>query len=79
MFHPGLLSSYLSWWELKIIVNGYVTILFVLRYMKFISLTTKTILIKPYTICSSHQLGLEVERPEWSTTFSFFAINNCTG
>ena len=24
-------------------------------------LTTKTIEIKPYTICSSHQLGLEVE------------------
>ena len=37
-------------------------------------LTTKTIQIKPYTIRSSHQLGLEVERPERSTTFSFFAI-----
>ena len=38
--------------------------------------TTKKIQIKLYTICSSHQLGLEVERPEWSTTlillFSLF-------
>ena len=30
--------------------------------------------IKSYTICSSRQLGLEVERPEQSTNFSFFAI-----
>ena len=34
------------------------------RYMKVVYLMTKTIQIKPYTICSSHQLGLEVERPE---------------
>ena len=40
--------------------------------MKFVYHTTKTIQIKPCTICSSHQLGLEVERPEWSTTFFFF-------
>ena len=33
---------------------------------------TKTIEIEPYTICSSHQLGLEVERPEQSTAFSIF-------
>ena len=30
------------------------------------------LLRQPYTICCSHQLGLEVERPEWSTIFSFF-------
>ena len=29
--------------------------------MKVVYLTTKTIEIKPDTICSSHQLGLEVE------------------
>ena len=38
------------------------------QYMKVVYLTTKTIEIKPYTIC----LGLEVERPEPSTAFSFF-------
>ena len=27
---------------------------------------------KTYTICSSHQIGLEIERPERSTTISFF-------
>ena len=32
---------------------------------------TKMIQTKPYTICSSHQLGLEVERPEWRTSFFF--------
>ena len=29
---------------------------------------------KQYTICSSHQLRLEVESPEWSTAFFNFAI-----
>ena len=53
---------------------SFVGILFVMRYMKVVYLTTKIIQIKSYTICSSHQLGLEVERPEQSTTFSFFAI-----
>ena len=42
--------------------------------MKAVYLTTKTIQIKPCTIFSSNQLGLEVERPERSTKFSFFAI-----
>ena len=34
----------------------------------------KMIQIKPYTICSSHKFGLEVERPERSTTFSYFSL-----
>ena len=42
--------------------------------MKVVYLLTKMIQIKRYTICSFNQLGLEVERPEWRTTFSFFAI-----
>ena len=37
-------------------------------------LTTKTIQIKPYTIFNSHQLGLEVERPERNTTFSLYSL-----
>ena len=45
-----------------------------MSYMKVVYLTTKMIEIKLYTICSLHQLGLEVERPERSTTFSFFAL-----
>ena len=47
---------------------------FVVRYMKVVYLTTARIQIKPYTICSSLQLGSEVERPERSTTFSFFLL-----
>ena len=42
-----------------------VSFLACLSYLKLL-----TIQIKPYTICSSHQLGFEVERPERSTTFS---------
>ena len=56
---------------------GFVRILFFfVRYMNFkvVYLTTKLIQIKPYTICISHQLGYEVERPERSTTFSVFAF-----
>ena len=38
---------------------------------------TKMVQLKPYTISNAHQLGLQVERPEWSTTVSFFhAISN---
>ena len=49
---------------------------FVVRYTKVVYLITKTIEIKPYTICSSHQLGIEVERLERSTMYTllFFAI-----
>ena len=39
-------------------------------------LHNKTILIKPYSICRSHQLGLEVERSGWST-ISFFVKIFC--
>ena len=39
--------------------------------MTIVYLTTTTNQIKPYTICSSYQLGFEVKRPERSTTFSF--------
>ena len=53
---------------------GFVRISFVVRYMKFVYHTSKTIQIKPYTICSSHQMGLEVERPGCSITFSFFSL-----
>ena len=53
---------------------GFGRILFVVRYMKLVYLTTKTIQTKLYTICSSHQLGLEVERSVGSTRFSFFYI-----
>ena len=47
-----------------------------MKYMKDVYLKAKTILIKPYTICSldnihNLQLGLEVERPELSTSFIF--------
>ena len=55
-------------------VNGFVRIRLVVRYMKVVYLTTKMIQIKLYTICSSHQLGLEVERPEWSTIFFIFLL-----
>ena len=41
-------------------------------FFYFFDLTIKTIQINSYTICSSHQLGLEVERPERSTTIFFF-------
>ena len=38
---------------------------------------TKMIQLKPYTISNAHQLGLQVGRPEWSATVSFFpAISN---
>ena len=43
------------------IVYGFVRILIVVRYIRVVYPTTKVIQIKPYTICSSHQLGLEVK------------------
>ena len=47
---------------------------FIVRNMKDVNITkNKTIQIKPYTICSSYQLRLEVERPELRTIFSFLA------
>ena len=66
MLSSGLLTS-----KLLRVVNC-VQFCLNLGCMKVVYLTTKTIQIEPYTICSSHQLGLEVERPERSTTFSFF-------
>ena len=36
--------------------------------------TKKLIRINTYTICSSNQLGLEVERPEWSTYILLFSL-----
>ena len=66
-------TSYLGYCELQI-VYGFVWILFVVRNMEVGYLTTTTIQIKPNIICNSHQLGLEVGRPERSTTFSFSAI-----
>ena len=69
----GLLTSYLSWCELQI-VYSFVRILFVVRYMKVVYFTTKKIKIKPYRICSSHQLELLVERPEGALHSPFFAI-----
>ena len=54
---------------------GFVGILLVVRYMKVVHFRTKTIQIKTYTICSSHQLGLEVERLEAQyNLLSFFTI-----
>ena len=50
---------------------SFVRILFDVRYMKVVYLTTNMIQIKLYTIRSSHQLGLEVERAEQNTAFSF--------
>ena len=55
VLHSGLLTSYLSLCELQIVCS-FVCILFVLRYTKVVYLATKTIqIIKPYTICNSHQ------------------------
>ena len=42
--------------------------------MKVVYLRQKSSQIRLYTICSSNQLELEVERPELSTTFSFFSL-----
>ena len=42
--------------------------------MKVVYITTKSMQVKQYTMWGSHQLGLEVEKPEKSTKFSFFAI-----
>ena len=39
---------------------------------------TKMIQLKPYAISNARQLGLQVERPEWSTTVSFFPLFQTT-
>ena len=54
------------------IVNDFVWILFVVMYMKVVYLTTKSIQIKPYAICSSHQLGLEVKDQSGALHSPFF-------
>ena len=74
MLHSGLYTSYRSSIELQI-VYSFFRINFIVRYMKVVYLTTKTTRIKQNPICSSHKLGLEVERPERSTIHSpFLAI-----
>ena len=45
-----------------------------MRYMKVVYLATKTIPIKPFTICISHHLGLEVETQRGALHSLFFAI-----
>ena len=68
MFRSGLLTSYLELMRAANCVR-FVLILLVVRYMNDVNLTIE---IKLYTICSSHQLGFEVEKPERCPTFSPF-------
>ena len=56
------------------IVYRFVSILFVMKYMKVVYLTTKPIQIKLYTIYSSYRLGLKLKDHREALHSPFFTI-----